>query len=80
MIKYVVVLAAVAGICSANSAEADELGIGVGPRGVTVGEVHGDRDRVRDRGHRGRDETAVIRNESHRDRDHDRTPIIINRD
>jgi len=47
MIKYAVVVAAVVGICSAIPAAAEEVGIGVGPHGVTVGEGRGDRDRDR---------------------------------
>ena len=49
MIEYAVVIAAVAGICSAMPAGAEEVGVGVGPLGVTVGEGHGDRYRDRDR-------------------------------
>jgi len=59
VIKYAVAIAAVVGICSAIPAAAEEVGIGVGPHGVTVGESHGDRDRDRDREHY-RDRTAEI--------------------
>jgi hypothetical protein len=59
MIRYAVMIAAVAGICSAIPAGAEEVGVGVGPVGVTVGQGHGDRDRDRDR--------DVIRDRDHRD-------------
>jgi hypothetical protein len=59
MIKYAVVIAAVAGICSAMPAGAEEIGVGVGRAGVTVGEGHGDRDRDRDR--------DVIRDRDHQE-------------
>jgi hypothetical protein len=86
--RYAVAIAAVVGICSAIPAAAEEIGIGIGPRGVTVGEVHGDRDRDRDREHfrdrdrRDRDETVIIRKgRGHdRDRDYDRRPVVIDRD
>ena len=82
MIKYAVAVAAVIGICSAIPAGAEDVGVGVGPRGVTVGEVHGDRDRdrdhYRDRDRRGRDETVIIKKDRDhdydRDRNHDRRP------
>jgi hypothetical protein len=83
MIKYAVTIAAVMGICSAIPAGAEEVGIGVGPNGVTVGESHGDRDRDRDREHyrdrdrRDRDETVIIRNDP--EHDTDRRPIVIDR-
>ena len=70
--RLAVVVAAVAGICSAMPVGAEEIGIGVGPGGVTIGSDHGDRYRDRDR--------AVIINKD-RDRDGDRDkPVIINRD
>ena len=50
MIKRLVIAAvAVAGISFAMPAGAEEVGIGVGPAGVTVGTSHGDRYRDRDR-------------------------------
>lgn len=82
MIKYAVALVAVVSVCSVLPVRAEEVGIGVGPRGVTVGESHGDRYRdrdrehFRDRDHRGRDETVIIR----KDRDHDRRPVVIDHD
>jgi len=82
MIKYAVALVAVLSVCSAIPVRAEEVGIGVGPRGVTVGESHGDRDRdrehFRDRDHLGRDETVIIRKD--RDHDRDRRPVVIDRD
>jgi Ni/Co efflux regulator RcnB len=81
MIKYAIALVAVASVCSAIPAQAEEVGSGVGPRGVTVGESHDrdrdrDRERFRDRDHRDRGETVIIR----KDRDRDRRPIVIDRD
>ena len=46
-IRLAVVIAAVAGLCSAMPAGAEEVGVGVGPVGVTVGS--GDHDRDRDK-------------------------------
>jgi len=85
MIKYAVAVAAVVGIFSAIPAGAEEVGIGVGPRGVTVGEGHGDRDRdreySRDRNRRYHDETIIRKDRDHdRVRDHDRRPVVIDRD
>ena len=85
MIRYAVVVAVAVGIFSAIPAGAEEVGIGVGPRGVTVGEVPGDRDRdrdhARDRDRRDHNETVIIRERDHdRDRDHDRRPVIIDRE
>jgi hypothetical protein len=68
--RLAVAIAAAAGICSVMPVGAEEVGIGVGPGGVTIGSDHGDRYRDRDR--------AVIIN---KDRDRDRDgPVIINRD
>jgi hypothetical protein len=84
MIRYAVAVAVAVGFCSAIPAGAEDLGVGVGPRGVTVGEVHGDRDRDRDhyrdrdRDRRGHDETVIIKKDH--DRDHDRRPAVIDRD
>ena len=87
MIKYAVALAAVVSICSAIPVRAEEVGIGVGPRGVTVGESRGYRDRdyrdrehFRDRDHRGRDETVIIGRDRDHDRYRDRRPVVIDRD
>jgi hypothetical protein len=46
--RFALVIAAVSGICSAMPAAAGEIGIGVGPGGVTIGSGHGDRYRDRD--------------------------------
>ena len=46
--RLAVVIAAVAGICSAMPA-GGEVGVGVGPVGVTVGSGHDERDRDRDK-------------------------------
>jgi hypothetical protein len=81
------VIATAAIIGTALPACAEEIGVGVGPRGVTVGESHRDRDVVRERDvvrdrddHRDRD-TVVIRKGDHdRDIDHDRRKVIIDRD
>ena len=66
-IRLAVVIAAVAGLCSAMPAGAEEVGVGVGPVGVTVGSGDHDRDR---------DKTVIIE----KDRDHDRRPVVIDRD
>jgi hypothetical protein len=89
--RLAVVVAAAVGICSAIPAGAEEVGIGVGPNGVTVGTVHGDRDRDRtktviinkDRDHDGdRDKTIIINKDRDHvgDRDHDRRSVVIDRD
>ena len=86
MIRYAVMIAAVAGICSAIPAGAEEVGVGVGPVGVTVGQGHGDRDRdrdrdvIRDRDHRDDSKTVIIKKGDHdRDVDHDRRPVVIDK-
>ena len=48
--RLAVIVAAVAGICCAMPAGAEEVGVGVGPVGVTVGSGHRDWDRDHDRG------------------------------
>jgi len=81
------VIATAALIGTALPACADEIGVRVGPAGVTVGEGHRDRDVVRERevvrergDHRDRD-TVIIRKGDHdRDIDHDRRKVIIDRD
>jgi hypothetical protein len=80
-------IATVALIGTALPAFAEEIGIGVGPGGVTVGQTHRDRDVVRERevvrdrdDHRDRD-TVIIKKGGHdRDIDHDRRKVIIERD
>ncbi|CAN5528981.1 hypothetical protein BH11PSE4_BH11PSE4_20440 [soil metagenome] len=76
MIKHLAIIAvAAAGICSAVPASAEQIGVGIGPGGVTVGAVpdrHRDREYIRERDHRDRDrgETVIIRKDR-RDRDYD---------
>jgi hypothetical protein len=62
-IRIALVIAAVAGICTAMPAVAEELGVGVG---VTVGSGHDERDR---------DKTVIIK----KDRDHDRDERLSSR-
>jgi hypothetical protein len=68
--RLAVAIAAAAGICSAMPAGAEEVGVGVGPGGVTIGSDHGD-------GYRDRDRAVIINKDRDRDRD---GPVIINRD
>jgi hypothetical protein len=85
--RIAIVAAAVAAICSTAPVSAEEVGVRVGPGGVTVGTSRPDREVVREREvirdrdeHRGRDETVVIRKH---DRDHDDGParkVIIDRE
>ena len=89
--RLAVAIAVVAGIYTAMPVAAEEVGIGVGPGGVTIGSDHS--DRVRDRDHRtiilndhdsdrDRDHRTVILNKDHDrdgDRDRDRRPIVIDR-
>lgn len=81
------VIAAAALIGTALPASAGEVGIGVGPVGVTVGESHRDRDVVvrdrevvRDRDHRDRDTVIIKKGDHDRDIDHDRRKVIIDHD
>jgi hypothetical protein len=84
--RFAIVAIAAAGICVAMPAGAEEIGIGVSPGGVTVGTSHDryrDRDRevIRERDHRDRDDTVVIRKGRDHDRDFDRDrKVIIDRD
>jgi len=68
--RLIVAVVAIAGICGAMPAAADE--VGVGPVGVTVGPDHRDRDRdlVRDRDHRNGDKVIIIKKDHDRDYDH----------
>ena len=87
MIKQFAIMAvAAAAITSAIPAKAQEIGVGVGPGGVTVGAVRGDRYRDPDRDHyrdrRDRGDTVVIKRRD-RDRDYDRgerRSVVIERD
>jgi hypothetical protein len=81
------VIAAAALIGTALPASADEVGIGVGPAGVTIGEGHRDRDVVRERevvrdrdNHRDRDTVIIRRGDHDRDIDHDRRRVIVDHD
>ena len=83
MIKHLAVIAvAAAAFGSAVPASAQDIGVGVGPRGVTVGaapERYREREYVRERDYRNRDrgETVIIRRDR-RDRDDggDRRTVI----
>jgi hypothetical protein len=89
MIKHFAIIAvAAAAISSSIPASAQEIGVGVGPGGVTVGAVGRDRYREPDRDYyrdrRDRGETVVIERRRDRDRDYydrgDRRPVVIERD
>jgi hypothetical protein len=87
MIKHLAIIAfAAAAIGTSVPASAQNFGVGVGPDGVSVGAVRGDRYRDRDReeyrDRRDRDETVVIRRHRERDRDYDRGErrVYIERD
>jgi hypothetical protein len=80
-------IAAAALIGTAVPASAEELGVRVGPAGVTVGEGHRDRDVVRERevvrdrdDRRDRDTVVIKRGDRDRDIDHDRRKVIIDHD
>jgi hypothetical protein len=81
------VIATAALIGTALPAAAEEIGVGVGPVGVTVGQGHRDRDVVRERevvrardDHRDRDAVIIKRGDHDRDVDHDRRKVIIDHD
>ena len=86
--KLCLAIAATAALIgTALPAAADEVGVGVGPVGVTVGESHGDRDVVRERevvrdrdNHRDRDTVIIKKGDHDRDLDHDRRKVIIDHD
>jgi hypothetical protein len=81
---YVAAIAAAAMIGTALPAFAEEVGVGVGPVGVTVGE-HRDRDVdvvrehdvVRDRAPRDHDTVIIKKGDHDRDMDHDRSKVIV---
>jgi Ni/Co efflux regulator RcnB len=85
---YLAVIATAAMIGTALPACAEEIGVGVGPVGVTVGEGHRDRDRdvvrerdvVRDRDRRDHDTVIIKKGDHDRDIDHDRRKVIIDHD
>ncbi len=83
---FLAVIATAALIGTTLPACAEEIGVGVGPVGVTVGQSHRDRDVVRerevvrDRDDRRDRDTVIIRKGDHdRDIDHDRRKVIIER-
>jgi hypothetical protein len=77
--RFALVIAAAAIVCgSALPAGAEDVGVGVGPVGVTVGSDHyRDRDRdhdktviiKKDRDHGDEDKTVIMRKDRDRDRD-----------
>jgi hypothetical protein len=81
------VIATAALLGTALPAFAEEVGVGVGPVGVTVGEGHGDRDVVRERevirdrdNHRDHDTVIIKKGDHDRDVDHDRRKVIVDHD
>jgi hypothetical protein len=86
--RVAVLVVAEAGICSAMPAGAEEVGVGVGPNGVTVGAIHGERDRDRtktviinkDRDHGDRDKTVIINKDRDHDRDRNRGSVVVEHD
>ncbi|MET0705787.1 MAG: hypothetical protein ABWY64_00665 [Tardiphaga sp.] len=89
MIKqFAIIAVAAASISSAIPASAQDIGVGVGPGGVTVGAVGRDRYREPDREYyrdrRDRGETVVIKRSRERDRDYydrgERRSVVIERD
>ena len=80
------VIATAAMIGTALPASADEVGVGVGPVGVTVGEGHRDRDVVHERevirepAHRDHDTVIIKKGDHDRDIDHDRSKVIVDHD
>ena len=81
---YLAVIATAAMLGTALPACAEEIGVGVGPVGVTVGDGHHDRDVVRDRevvrerdDHRDRDTVIIRKGDRDRDVDHDRSRVIV---
>jgi hypothetical protein len=80
------VIATAALIGTALPACAEEIGVGVGPVGVTVGQGHRDRDVVRERevvrdrdDRRDRDTVIIKKGDHDRDVDYDRRKVIIDR-
>jgi hypothetical protein len=77
---HLAAIATAAIIGTALPAYAEEVGVGVGPVGVTVGEGHRDRDVVREREivrePEHRDHDTVI-SDRERDYDHDRSKVIV---
>jgi hypothetical protein len=85
--RLLVAAAATVLIGTAVPVFAEEVGVGVGPVGVTVGQGHRDRDVVRERevirdrdGRRDHDRDTVIIKKGDRDRDVEHRTIIKERD
>lgn len=83
MNRLAVLLVAAAAIGVAAPAGAEEIGVGVGPVGVTVGSgpsherVVREREIIRERDHRDGDKKVIIKKDRDHDRDRgDRTTII----
>jgi hypothetical protein len=69
--RYALIIATTAGVCfAALPAAAEDVGVGIGPAGITVGH---DRDRDRDRDY---DKTTIIKKDS----DGNREKTIIKKD
>jgi hypothetical protein len=86
-IRFAMVAAATALIGTAMPAFAEEVGVGIGPVGVTVGTGHRDHDVVRERevirdrdDHRDRDTVIIKKGDRDRDFDRDRRKVIIDHD
>ena len=67
--SFVLVVASVAGICTALPAMAEDAKVGVGPVGVTVGSGHRDRDRDVDK-------KVIIKKDHDQDGDREKKVII----
>jgi hypothetical protein len=85
--RLLVAAAATVLIGTAVPVFAEEVGVGVGPVGVTVGQGHRDREVVRERevirdrdGRRDHDRDTVIIKKGDRDRDVEHRTIIRDRD
>ncbi len=80
---YLAAIATAAMIGTALPACAEEIGVGVGPVGVTIGEGHRDREVVREREivrepeHRDHDTVIINKGDRDRDYDHDRSKVIV---
>jgi hypothetical protein len=83
MIGRFAVLLVAASVCSAVPAGAEEIGVGVGPVGVTVGSgpdrVVREREVIREREPRV-EKKVIIKKDRDHDRDGSRTTVIEHRD
>lgn len=82
MIKAIAIVALATGLCTAAPAFADEVGVGVGPVGVTVGSAppH-ERDRttvIKER--EPRDKTVIIKKDRDHDMDRPHDKVIVDHD